>query len=200
MIVKDYLILDEDVDFEKYDSFDLFDKRLDFLPFGLDPQEAEVLDIEVDVMPTKNLVSIWTLKSFKQLAEKDFTSLQEEDAFESAYDKYYDKRWNEMPHIKLSISDWEHLQEKWLQVKNKNPKVIVFELDDSGFLDKVDVYGKDELSQEDINYIQQEHEKYLKYQKARQKYIANHPDYSEVWRGPQDDEYEADIMKYYDKD
>ena len=62
------------------------------------------------------------------------------------------------------------------------------------------MYGKDKLSEEDKAYIKEEHEKFLKYERARQKYIDNHPDYSYEWRGPQDDEYEADIMKYYDEE
>ncbi|MBM17512.1 MAG: hypothetical protein CL947_00405, partial [Epsilonproteobacteria bacterium] len=97
-------------------------------------------------------------------------------------------------------SDWEALQKKWDQLKKKKYQYLIFTLDDSGSLDKVDIVGKNELSDQDKKDMQQEHEKYLKYEKARQRYIANHPDYSEVWRGPQDDEYEADIMKYYDKD
>jgi len=60
--------------------------------------------------------------------------------------------------------------------------------------------GKDELSQEDIEYFEKERERFLKYEKARQRYVQAHPDYSDdVWRGPQDDEFEADIMKYYEE-
>ncbi len=203
MIIRDYLILDTDVDFilyKTYNNFDSFDKRLNFLPIALDPQAAEALDITVDIMPTENWVNIWTLKSFKQPAEINFTSLKEEEAFENAYDKYYDKRWDEMPQIDLSFKDWQDLQSAWQKIHKKKPKIIVFELDDSGPSDKVEVFGQDELSQGDIDYIKQEHEKYLKYEQARQKYIEHHPDYSDVWRGPQDDEYEADIMKYYDQE
>lgn len=43
-------------------------------------------------------------------------------------------------------------------------------------------------------------EKILKYEKARQRYEKAHPDYiQDIWRGPQDDEFEADIMKYYEE-
>ena len=43
-----------------------------------------------------------------------------------------------------------------------------------------------------------EHEKSLKHTQAKNKYMQNHKDYSTVWRSPEDDEYEADIMKYFD--
>lgn len=100
----------------------------------------------------------------------------------------------------MALDDWYRLKEKWEQIKKEQPEYVIFSLDDSGSLDKVDVVGKNELSEQDKKDMQREHEEYLRYQKARRKYIQNHPDYSEVWRGPQDDEYEADIMKYYDED
>tara|TARA_B100000674_G_C37825288_1_gene907806 strand:+ start:48 stop:644 length:597 start_codon:yes stop_codon:yes gene_type:complete len=156
--------------------------------------------IRILQIPNKNILLIYSEESFKEQVELEFETEKEEDVFEDAYIAYRNKREKEIPEVELSFEDWEILKHKWEQITKEKPGYVVFELDDSGLLDKVDVYGKGELSQEDVNYIKQEHEKYLKYEKARQKYIQNHPDYSEVWRGPQDDEYEADIMKYYDKD
>ena len=43
-----------------------------------------------------------------------------------------------------------------------------------------------------------EHEKSLKYKQAKKIYRQNHHDYSAVWRSPADDEYQEDIMKYFD--
>ena len=156
--------------------------------------------IEVEEIERKNLVSIWSSDFFKeQEMDDDGKWLQLSDR----YDEYYDKRWDEMPNVRLTVQAWHDLQAQWSQIKKDKPKYIKIELDDScrndpAVRDKVTITPKEELSQQDLDYIKQEHEKYLKYQAAKQKYIDNHPDYSEVWRGPQDDEYEADIMKYYE--
>lgn len=174
-------------------------KDLYYLACSFNPGEADILRVDVEIIPKKNKVNIYFRDSLKKQADLEFDSEQKEDDFDDAYIAYVDKRWVEIPKVELSVSDWELLQEKWNQVKNKKYQYAILILDDSGPLLKFDVYGKNELSQEDLDYIQQEHEKYLKYEKARRKYIQNHPDYSEVWRGPQDDEYEADIMKYYDE-
>jgi len=155
-------------------------------------------NIHIDELSDKDIVFIWSKDLIKDVQKNNFHSQQEESTFENTYYEYYNKRWEEMSKIEMSIEDWEILKQRWKIIKKEKPLYTMFELDDSGSLDKVNILGKNELSQEDIDYIKQEHEKYLKYEKARQKYIANHPDYSDVWRGPQDDEYEADIMKYYE--
>ena len=181
--------------YTNYNVFRTSSKGLSYLYLALDPIES----LEVNVSKDDKSVLVWPDDSFKESAV-DFIGNRETDIFEESYNKYYDKRWDDMPQIDMSLSDWEALQKKWDQLKKKKYQYLIFTLDDSGSLDKVDIVGKNELSDQDKKDMQQEHEKYLKYEKARQRYIANHPDYSEVWRGPQDDEYEADIMKYYDKD
>ena len=163
---------------------------------AIDPIEDTLVNCEI--VNRENKVYIYSDESFKKQEYKEFATLEEGVAREEDYERYYDKRWEEIPKVEMSIEDWEELKKKWKKIKEESPKYIMFILDDSGPLDKVKIIGKDELSQEDLGYIKVEHEKYLKYEKARQKYIQNHPDYSEVWRGPQDDEYEADIMKYYE--
>ena len=162
-------------------------------------EKFDLSHIMVEEIERKNLVSIWSSDFFKeQEMDDDGKWLQ----LSERYDEYYDKRWDEMPYVDLTIQGWNDLEKQWAQIKKDKPKYIMIELDESGrndpaVRDKVTITPKDELSQEDLDYIKQEHEKYLKYQAAKQKYIESHPDYSEVWRGPQDDEYEADIMKYY---
>ena len=196
MIKKIYLSLDDDYYGIKR-IYRTNNQCLHFLSMALDEEFLD--DINVEEIDEKNLVSIWTSEFFKdQFLDDDGKWLQ----FSDRYDEYYDKRWDEMPNVRLTIQGWSDLQEQWAQIKKDKPKYIMIELDDSGrndpaVRDKVTITPKDELSQQDLEYIKQEHEKYLKYQAAKQKYIQNHPDYSEVWRGPQDDEYEADIMKYY---
>ena len=196
MIKKIYLSLDDDY----YGIERLYrtnNQGLQFLSMALD---QEFID-EINVSETSDAALIWSSEFFKdQFIDDDGKWLQ----FSDRYDEYYDKRWEEMPQVDLLLDDWNDLQKQWAQIKKDKPKYIMIELDDSGrndpaVRDKVTITPKDELSQQDLDYIKQEHEKYLKYQAAKQKYIENHPDYSEVWRGPQDDEYEADIMKYYEE-
>ena len=171
--------------------------ELEYIPLGLSENRND-FDICVDQVQQKS-VFFYAKDSFKKPIEQDFKTDQEQEAFEQAYDRYYDKRWDDMPKVELSLSDWHSLQEKWEKIKKEKPHYVIFTLDDSGPLDKVDVVGKNELSEQDMQDMNYEHEKYLKYEAARKKYIQNHPDYSYVWRGPQDDEFQADIMKYYEE-
>jgi len=116
------------------------------------------------------------------------------------YLNYYDKRYAELPKLVMMAWHWQDLERRWKELLEQKPKYMIMELDDSLPLYRISMIGKNELSNEDVEYFQKEHEKYLKYQKARQKYIDSHSDYSDdVWRGPKDDESEADIMKYYEK-
>lgn len=155
--------------------------------------------IEFEYMSKLRQLCIWCAFFIKKKERKTFINQEEGMSYFLKYEEYYNKRWEEAPKVKISIDDWENLQQKWRQVKKKLPRYVIFALDDSGFTDKIEIIGKNDLSQEDIQEIQIEHEKYLKYQQARQKYIQKHPNYTDIWRGPQDDEYEADIMKYYEK-
>ncbi len=194
------IFLKKSLSYEDYivpNDFRNNNNALYFLIMAFEPFEDTW--IQSEIVNRENTVYIYSNESFKKKEYKEFPTLNEGIGYEKAYDKYYDKRWEEIPKVKVSIQDWEILKQKWNKIQKERPKYIMFTLDDSGPLDKVDIIGKDELSKEDLDYIKQEHEKYVKYQRARQKYIENHPDYSEVWRGPQDDEYEADIMKYYEE-
>lgn len=155
--------------------------------------------IECEVAKDTNEVCIYSNEDIKDLADVEFATEEELDRFYDQFYEYHDKRWKEMPKIVLTIANWEQLQEKWKQIKHEQPKYVFFTLEKEKNLDKVDLYGKNELSEEDKIYIKKEHQLYLKYQQAYQKYLDNHPDHSDVWRGPQDNEYEADIMKYYEK-
>ena len=198
MIKKIYLSLDDDY-YGIKKHYRTNNQCLHFLSMALD--EEFIDEIRLEEVKSQNIVDVWSRNSLKkQLLDDDGNWLQ----FSDRYDEYYDKRWEEIPRVELTIQSWNDLQKQWAQIKKDQPKYIMIDLDDSGrndpaVRDKVTITPKDELSQQDLDYIKQEHEKYLKYQAAKQKYIENHPDYSEVWRGPQDDEYEADIMKYYEE-
>ena len=198
MIKKLVLKLNE----EKSDYWVIADARtmydeITYIPVGLSKYRDD-FDIDVDHIPSTNTVFFHSTDSFKKPADISFKTQQEEYDFEKAYDKYYFKRWDDMPQIEISSSNYEELKQKWDALKSEKPQYVIFTLDDSGPLDKVDVFGKNELSQQDLQEMKIEHEKSLKHTQAIDKYMQNHPDYSAVWRSPTDDEYEADIMKYFD--
>ena len=164
---------------------------------SLDELTAEGIAFEY----MSNLKQLWIWPAFliKKQKYKEFPTLVESIEYNELYEEYYDKRWEEIPKIEISIQDWEFLQKKWHQIKEDNSKYVVFILDDSEDLDKIDLFGKDELSQQDIQEITIDHEQYLQYKVALQKYRDNLFCYSDIWRGPQDDEYDADWQKFLDK-
>ena len=57
--------------------------------------------IDVDHVPHKNTVFFYTQDSFKEPANISFKTQQEEYDFQKAYDKYYDKRWDDMPQVEI---------------------------------------------------------------------------------------------------
>ena len=145
-------------------------------------------------------ILIWSSDSFKERADIEFKTLQEEEAFENAYQTYFDKRWEDLPKIKISKKDYDTLVLKWKKIKQEKPEYVIFILDDSGPLDKIDVIGKNELSQQDLQEMKIEHEKYLKYKAAYDKYTKSRPDITdELWHGPESSEYEADWQKFLDE-
>lgn len=166
--------------------------QLGSLYLALDP----IQDFEVNVDADEYSVLIYSRDSIKKAAKIYFQTSQEWRAFDDEYEKYYDKRWDEIPKIELSLSDWQELQQKWNQIKEEKPQYIMFTLDDSGPLDKVQLIGKHELSQEDIAYMNDAHEEYLAWQKAEQLYNYDHEIIDDVWRSPADSVYDIDIAKY----
>ena len=176
-----------------FDGYVHMSSALASVSIALD-NEDELFNVSCEMYEDENKVIIYSNYDIKELArDLSFANVD--------YNNYFDKRWEEIPKAIMTVDDWRALQQKWKKVLDAKPLYVVFTSVKEGEYDKVDVFGKDSLSEEDWAYIKQEHAKYLKYKKAKQEYIYNHPDYSdEIWRGPQDDEYEADIMKYYDQD
>ena len=151
--------------------------------------------LSLDKMPNKKEVFLWDTDSIKKQAEMPELSRAEQYAFDNAYEVYLEKRWNDMPQLIMAIDNYVEIVKKWQRlILNLRPKYIILSQDNAGY---VDLVGKDELSEQDLHDIKIEHEKYLKYEKAWQAYQKDHPDQSDVWRGPQDNEFEEDIMKYY---
>ena len=177
------------------DNFQTSSNKLRLAHSALDPMEDVYIHVAHDA-PDKPIL-IWSSDSFKERANIQFKTLQEEEAFENAYQTYFDKRWEDLPKIKISKKDYDALVLKWEKIKYEKPEYVIFILDDSGHLDKINVIGKNELSSQDLQDMHYEHVQYLKWKEACFKYATNHPDYSETWRSSADDEYEADIEKHY---
>lgn len=141
----------------------------------------------------KNTILLWHFDYIKGMANIDFKTKQEMEDYYKAYSEYSDKRWDDMPKLEMSLQNYQEILEKWETIKEAKPEYIIFSQDDQGY---VDLIGKNELSQEDIADMKTEHQKFLKRQKAWKKYIHAHPNRSEVWRSPEDSEFEADWQKY----
>lgn len=195
---KVYLMWNNDFnDYKVSDSFRNNNKELYFLLMAIEPFEDTW--IETDIIPEKNKICIYSLESTKHRINVDFNKPEAEvHRLHYAYHDYFMKRWEEIPKVVLTISDWEALQEQWKQILKDRPPYVILTLEHIDAFDKVEIIGKNELSEQDIKDIKKEHEKFLRYEKAHEAYVLNHPDYSENWRDPQDNEFEADIMKYYD--
>ena len=151
--------------------------------------------VRLSKMPDQKQVFLWDWDSIKNQAEIPDLSQAEQYVFDNAYEVYLEKRWADMLQLIMTMENYIEIVQKWQKiVLDLQPAYIIISQNDAGY---VDLIGKDELSEQDLHDMKIEHEKYLKYEKARQAYQKDHPDHSEVWRGPQDNEFEEDIMKYY---
>ena len=151
--------------------------------------------LNLDKTSDEKNVYLWDSNCIKQQAEMPGLSKAEQYAFDNAYEAYLEKAWADMSQLIMTMENYIDIVQKWQKiVLDLQPAYIIISQNDAGY---VDLIGKDELSEQDLHDMKIEHEKYLKYEKARQAYQKDHPDHSEVWRGPQDNEFEEDIMKYY---
>jgi len=89
------------------------------------------------------------MDSFLELTKFRFSTSGKNIALRRLYDEYYDKRWQEMPQIKMSLENFEHYKAEWQRLEKELPRYVIVALDKSGPLDKLDIVGKDELSQQD---------------------------------------------------
>lgn len=177
-----------------------YNDALDILLMGLhdNSQFREAHNIVVDDIKRYKKVWIWSRENIKTDALSD--DIYSVENYER-YEQYEAKRWDEIPKIEMSISDWQELKARWKEVKNLRPPYIMLELDDSGSLDKVQVTALDSLSEDDLEYTMTSILHCIKYKQAWYAYASNLINYNqEHWQCAQDDEYEADIMRYYEFD
>ncbi len=143
-------------------------------------------------------VYLWDKWQIKDQAKKDGLSKVEQDAFDAAYDDYCDKRRDDIPTLYMAIENYVEIVQKWQDiVLKKKPNYIILSQNDTGYIDLI---GKDELSQQDLQDMKLEHEKYLKYKVAYEKYVKSRPNIiDELWHGPESNEYEADWQIFLDE-
>jgi len=146
---------------------------------------------------SNNQITLWSSDNIKQQASIQFNTKEKNDALTQAYGEYFKKRWNDMPTLEMSIQNYEEILSKWNNIIDTKPQFIIISQDDTGY---VDLVGKDELSEQDLADMKIEHEKYLKYKIAYEKYVQSRPDIvDELWHGPESSEYEADWQKFLDE-
>lgn len=159
------------------------------LSYGICDKNLTSMQFEyLQLMRHEEKIYVWDSDEMKPMADVKFT-----EEYFNAYSEYSDKRWDDMPKLELTLKNYEEIIDKWEVIKNTKPTYIIFSQDDTGY---VDLVGKNELSQQDIVDMKLEHEKYLKYDEAFKKYASENPNRSEVWRSPEDSEFEADWQKY----
>ena len=152
-------------------------------------------------LPQRHIVYMCSDDEYmKPFAKLTFTSEAQGQLFEKEYEQYYDARYEEMPDLEININNYEEIKQKWKLLQQEKPNYIVFTLDDSGPLDVVDIYGQNELSEQELAEINSGHEQYLRYKKAQDLYYDDHPWQDGKWYSPQDNEFEADYEPYYDRD
>ena len=145
-----------------------------------------------------DMVCLWGDDAIKNQAKIPNLSKPEQEVFDEACEEYSDKRRDDIPKLYMTIENYIEIVQKWQDiVLTIQPQYIIVSQDDTGY---VDLVGKDELSQQDLADMKTEHEKYLKYKIAYDKYVQSRPDIvDDLWHGPESSEYEADWQKFLDE-
>jgi len=104
-----------------------------------------------------------------------------------------------MPKLTISFENFEHYKSEWKRLEKELPKYVIVTLDKSGLLHKLEIAGKDELSEQDKEDIKREHTDLLRWQEADRLYNYDHDRFDDIWRSPADNKYDADVAKYLDR-
>ena len=193
-MIKKYFIqlYSDDIGYGPIPNFYTMNFALQYLWFSLYRSEYDW--IHITKLPEK--IIYWSWDDIKQKADIQFDNLEGKKSFDEEYSVYSKKRWQDMPTLEMTIQNYEAILEKWSNILKTKPNFIILSQDDSGY---VDLIGKDELSEKDLIDMKNEHEKYLKYKIAYDKYVKSRPDIvDDLWHGPESSEYEADWQKFYE--
>ena len=117
-------------------------------------------------------------------------------ALRASYNVYYEKRWKEMPHIRILVEDFEHYKAEWKRLEKELPRYVIVTLDKGRPLDKLEIVGKNELSQQDREDIKRENDACLAWKEAEawRDYDRDIIDFT--WRSPADNVYDSDTVTY----
>lgn len=180
---------------------EFYTKERDLLELYFHFEPVEFRPVSFMSLPQRYIVYMCSDDEYmKPSAKLTFTSEAQRQLFEKEYEKYYDQRYAEMPELEININNYEEIKQKWKLLQQEKPNYIIFTLDDSGPLDVVDVFGQNELSEQELVEIKFGHEQYLRYEKAKALYYKDHPWQDGKWYGSADNEFESDYQPYYDRD
>ncbi len=160
----------------------------------LSDKESRWIELSNDEKdPTKVIIwSEWNIK--RSLTYKDFDSYDDFLDYVDRYHEYGRKRFVEVPAIRISRDNYEHLKQQFEDLKKRKPQYLIMREHDNGY---VDILEKDELLPEDIAIMNREHKIYLNYLKRWKEYCITHPEKrSQVWHSSADNEFESDFALY----
>jgi hypothetical protein len=165
----------------------------DLFEFLRDKQSNWIKLEEDEIDPQKVIIwSDWNIK--KPLDRKNFAMHEDFVDYLNGYYKYSRKRFAELPAIRISRKNYEHLEQQWQGIYKKLPKYLIFREHDNGY---VDILEKEELSQEDIANMNREEKIGDNYFKRWKEYEKAHPEkLYPIWRSPADNFFESDFALY----
>lgn len=73
-----------------------------------------------------------------------------------------------IPKLKLSYENFDYIFKQWVEIKQKNPKFIIIEQDDTGF---INLHNKKELTIEELALVEQYKKNVARWNNERQKKI-----------------------------
>ena len=138
---------------------------------------------------------VWSDWDFKEVIPYNRHNLSFDDYLEygRAYNIYRNKHWKEIPKVTMTKQNYEEILQQWKFIQETKPAYLIFTEYDDG---RVEIIGKNELSEQDKLDMQREHKIYLNFKRRWKQYLAAHPKRSKIWRSPADDEYESDFAHY----
>ena len=161
---------------------------------AIDPWED--MDVSCCRDDEKKTIFIWSTDSFLDFTKFRFSTSEENIALRTLYDEYYDNHWKEMPQLEISIDNFEYYKAEWERLDRELPRYVIVTLDKSGPLDKLEIVGKEELTEQDKEDIKRENETYLAWKEAKAWRDYDHDIIDFVWRSPADSLYDSDTVKY----
>lgn len=137
------------------------------------------------------LIEIWCYWDVKDKARRTFSNDQERINYDNAYKQYNNKRFAEIPMIKLTQENYDAIIEQWktINAEAKTEYLVIFQ-NDNGVISFI---LQNELSQNDLAYIEQDFKKYDDYIKKYEIYLKKHHQAKE-WSCSKDNDFFSDFL------